>query len=375
MNQQTIIRMKQTFVSIVMLLAALSAFAAKPAIPLLDPEPYDTIMDGKKVGLYTITDGKIAAQVINYGGFIVSVFAPDKDGKYANLVTNYPNIAGYLNYNLGMVGPAVGRFANRIANGMFTLNGKQYQVTRNNGQNTLHGGTKGFDHVVWDVVKASKKAVVMKCVLPDGTDGFPGTLTTFLTYSIEKGGVKVCYEATTDAPTVVSMTTHSYFNLNGVGSGDILGHQLTINADAITEVDQAGIPTGKLIPVEGTPYDFRAPTLLGDRQVAVQGFGFGFGQRVEIPEGKVRQFDHNFCLNHSKAGKVEKVVTLYAPDSGRKMEVWNNHPGMQVYSGARTAIALESQMYPDSPNHPEFPSAVLNPGETYKHTCIYKFVK
>lgn len=349
---------------------------AKSDIPVMSAEPFDTIVDGRAVALYTITNGTIAAQITNYGGFIVSLYAPDKDGKYANLVTNYSDIHHYLNYNLGMVGPSVGRYANRIANGQFTLNGKQYQVTRNQGQHTLHGGTKGFDHQVWEVVKASGKKLVLKCVLPDGTDGFPGTLTTYLTYSITKdNGLSVEYEATTDAPTVVSMTTHSYFNLNGIGSGDIMTHQLTVNADAITEVDRGGIPSGKLLPVEGTPYDFRNTVTLGDRIVAGRGFGFPFGPRQEIPEGKVAQYDHNFCLTHSKANAVEKVVTLFAPESGRKMEVWNNHPGIQIYTGARTAIALESQMYPDSPNHPEFPSVVLNPGEKYSHTCIYKFVK
>lgn len=352
---------------------------AKPKanIPLLQSEPYDTIIDGRHVGLYTITNGKIAAQITNYGGFIVSLFAPDRDGKYANLVTNYPSIHQYMNYNLGMVGPSVGRFANRIALGKFSLDGKDYQVTVNNGRHTLHGGTKGFDHVVWDVVKAGKKQVVLRCVLPDGTDGFPGTLTTTLTYSITSdNGLQVLYEATTDAPTVVNMTTHSYFNLNGIGEGDIMTHQLTVNADAITETDREGIPSGKLTPVEGTPYDFRTATTLGDRIAQMRGFGFGFGgQRPEIPEGKVMQYDNNFCLNHTSAKAVEKVVTLYAPESGRKMEVWNNHPGIQIYTGARRAIALESQMYPDSPNHPEFPSTILRPGEKYTHTCIYKFVK
>lgn len=362
---------KVLFLALALVFGCSLNICAKPNIPLLPSEPFDTIMDGRKVALYTISNGRVAAQVTNYGGFIVSLFSPDKDGNYANLVTNYPNIQRYLNYNLGMVGPSVGRYANRIANGKFTLNGQEYQVTRNSGQHTLHGGTKGFDHVVWDVVKASKKKVVLKCVLPDGTDGFPGTLTTTLTYSItSEGGLSVVYEATTDKATVVSMTTHSYFNLNGVGNGDVMGHQLTVNADYITETDRAGIPSGKLLSVEGTPYDFRKPVTLGDRIVAMQGFGFGFGQRVEIPEGKVRQYDDNFCLNH-KTDKLEKVVTLYSPESGRTMEVWNNHPGIQIYTGARTAIALESQMYPDSPNHSEFPSTVLNPGEKYRHECVY----
>lgn len=356
------------------LVAVTMMVSAQKQIPLLDTAPYDTIVDGKKVALYTISNGKVAAQITNYGGFIVSLFAPDKEGNYANLVTNYPNIHQYPRYNLGMVGPALGRFANRIANATFTLDGKEYQVTKNSGQHILHGGNQGFDHTVWDVVKADEKELVMKCVLADGLDGFPGTLTTTLTYSITNdNGISIAYKAETDKATVVNLSNHSYFNLNGAGNGDILEHTLQVSAANITETDRMGIPTGKLTPVAGTAYDFNSAVKIGDRQVAVQGFGFGFGQRVEIPEGKVRNYDNNFCLTHKDAKKVEKVAELYSPASGRVMEVWNDQPGLQVYTGARTAIALESQKYPDSPNHPEFPSTRLNPGETYQHTCIYKF--
>lgn len=366
--------MKQALIIIAAALLAITRADAKQEIPFIDAAPFDTIVDGKQIKLYTITNGTVGAQVTNYGAFIVTVFAPDRDGNYANLVTSYNSIRQYLRYNLGQVGPAVGRYANRISGAQFTLDGKTYELTRNNGRHTLHSGNQGFDHTIWDVVSTAKDKLVLKCISPDGTDGFPGTLTTTLTYSITKdGGLSVEYEATTDKPTVVSMTTHSYFNLNGVGSGDILGHQLQVLADNITEADRDLIPTGKLTPVEGTPYDFRKPVTLSDRQVAVQGFGFGFGQRVEIPEGKVRQYDTNFCLNHTEQKKVEKVAEVYAPESGRVMEVWNNHPGMQVYTGGRTALALESQMYPDTPNRPEFPSARLDPGQKYQHTCIYKF--
>lgn len=347
---------------------------AKVTIPVVDAAPYDTIIDGKKVALYTITNGKIAAQITNYGGFIVTLFAPDKDGNYTNLVTNYPNIHQYPRANVGMVGPALGRFANRIANAKFTLDGTEYQVTRNSGQHILHGGTKDFSHTVWTVKKATKNALVLTCVLADGLDGFPGNLTTTLTYSITKdNGLSISYEATTDKATVVNMSNHTYFNLNGItAQGDILGHFLTINSNQITEADRGNIPTGNFLSVEGTPYDFRNATKIGDRQVASQG-GFGWGRRQEIPEGKVANYDNNFCLVHSDSKKIEKVATLYSPESGRKMEVWNNHPGLQVYTGSRRAIALESQMYPDSPNHSNFPSTTLRPGEKYTHTCIYKF--
>ena len=355
----------------------MSASAAKPKFPLLDKAPYDTIVDGQKVALYTIQKGKVAAQIINYGGFVVGLYSPDKNGEYTNLVNHYDNIKQYFNYNMGMIGPALGRYANRIANGKFTLDGVEYNITKNSGQHTLHGGAKGFDHTVWKVVKAKKDKLILSCVLPDGLDGFPGTLTTTLTYSITKdGGLQISYEATTDKATVVNLSNHTYFNLDGAGNGDIMDHQLMINAGFITETDRSNIPTGDYGLVDGSPYDFQKPVRIGDRQYSPQpaqgggrgGFG-GFGGQV--PEGMVRNYDNNFCLIHTGTG-VEMVASLYSPKSGRYMEVWNNHPGLQVYTGARTAIALESQMYPDSPNHDSFPSTVLRPGEKYQHTIIYK---
>ena len=359
------------------IVCCMSSMAAKPKFPLLPTAPYDTIIDGQKVALYTIQKGKVAAQIINYGGFVVGLYSPDKNGEYANLVNHYDNIKQYMNYNMGMVGPALGRYANRIANGKFTLDGVEYNITKNSGQHTLHGGAKGFDHTAWKVVKAKKNKLVLSCVLPDGLDGFPGTLTTTLTYSITKdGGLQISYEATTDKATVVNLSNHTYFNLDGSGNGDIMDHELMINAGFITETDRSNIPTGDYGLVDGSPYDFQKPVRIGDRQYSPQpgqgggrgGFG-GFGGQV--PEGMVRNYDNNFCLIHTGTG-VEMVASLYSPKSGRYMEVWNNHPGLQVYTGARTAIALESQMYPDSPNHDSFPSTVLRPGEKYQHTIIYK---
>ena len=358
------------------LICCMPSMAAKPKFPLLPTAPYDTIIDGQKVALYTIKKGKVAAQIINYGGFVVGLYSPDKNGQYANLVTHYDDIHQYMRYNMGMVGPALGRYANRIANGKFTLDGKEYNITKNSGQHTLHGGAKGFDHTAWKVVKAKKNKLVLSCVLPDGLDGFPGTLTTTLTYSITKdGGLQISYEATTDKATVVNLSNHTYFNLDGAGNGDIMDHQLMINAGFITETDRSNIPTGDYGLVDGSPYDFQKPVRIGDRQYSPApgpagrgGFG-GFGGQV--PEGMVRNYDNNFCLVHTGTG-VEMVASLYSPNSGRYLEVWNNHPGLQVYTGARTAIALESQMYPDSPNHDSFPSTVLRPGEKYEHTVIYK---
>lgn len=362
--------MKKTLFTIMLLCACcISSFAQD--IPFADAAPYDTIVDGKKVALYNITDGKVGVQILNYGGFIVTLLTPDKDGKYDNVVTSYPTISQYLRYNLGQVGPALGRFANRIANAHFEIDGVGYDVTKNSRAHILHGGLNGFDHQVWDVVKHTRNKLVMTCTLADGLDGFPGTLTTTLTYSVAKGELKIHYESATDKSTIVNLSHHAYFNLDGVGEGDIMGHQLTINADKITETDRNGIPSGNFIPVAGTPYGFNSAVTIGDRQMDMK--GFRFGQKFEIPEGKVMQYDNNFCLNHSKAGKVEKVATLYSPNSGRVMEVLNDQPGLQVYTGARKAIALESQNYPDAPNHANFPNSVLRPGKKYKHTCIYKF--
>ncbi len=345
----------------------------KTVIPTVDAAAFKTTIDGKAVDLYTLSNDKVTVQITNYGGFIVSMLAPDRVGNYTNIVTHYNSIGEYQKYNLGMVGPALGRFANRIANAKFTLDGKEYNLTKNAREHILHGGNKGFDHVVWDVVSSDSKKLVLKCVLPDGADGFPGNLTTTLTYSLtDDNGLSIAYEATTDKPTVVNLSNHSYFNLNGTGVGDIMNHTLYVEADKITETTQDGIPTGKFLDVAGTAYDFKSGCRIGDRQMQFKGAFFPFGQRIEIPEGKVMQYDNNFCVTHKAKKGVEKVASLYSPESGRILEVWNDHPGLQVYTGARSAIALESQMYPDSPNHKEFPSTVLRPKQKYTHTCIYK---
>ena len=345
----------------------------KTVIPTLDASAFKTTIDGKAVDLYTLSNDKVTVQITNYGGFVVSMLAPDRNGNYTNIVTHYNNIREYQNFNLGMVGPALGRFANRIANAKFTLDGKEYNLTKNAREHILHGGNKGFDHVVWDVVSSDSKKLVLKCVLPDGADGFPGNLTTTLTYSLtDDNGLSIAYEATTDKPTVVNLSNHSYFNLNGTGVGDIMNHTLYVEADKITETTQDGIPTGKFLDVAGTAYDFKSGCRIGDRQMQFKGGFFPFGQKIEIPEGKVMQYDNNFCVTHKAKKGVEKVASLYSPESGRVLEVWNDHPGLQVYTGARSAIALESQMYPDSPNHNEFPSTVLRPKQKYTHTCVYK---
>jgi len=349
----------------------------KAAAPgeLLDKSAFETEMDGKQVSLYTITNGVITAQITNFGGYIVGIYAPDKNGNYTNVVGHNDNIEQYKGFSRNPCGSALGRYANRIANASFTLDGVTYELTKNNGQHILHSGKKGFGNIVWEVEEVKADKLVLSCLSEDGTDGFPGNVKTFLTFSITRdNGVKISYEATTDKATVVNMSHHAYFNLDGFSDGNILDFILTIDADKITEADRTNIPTGKLLDVEGTPYDFRKGVKLGDRQVASPAGRPAPGAAMpEVPEGMVRSYDINFVLNHAKSGKVEKVASLYSPKSGRCMEVLNNHPGMQLFTGNRAAVAMESQMFPDSPNHPEFPSTVLRPGKTYKHTIIYRF--
>ena len=283
---------------------------------LLDKADFEMEIDGKPVSLYTITNGRITAQVTNFAGYIVGIYTPDKDGNYTNVVGHNDNIQQYQTFSRNPVGAALGRYANRIGNATFTLDGVKYEVTKNNGQHTLHGGSKGFDHTVWDVEKVTGSSVVMSCVLEDGLDGFPGTLKTTLTFSItDDDGVAVNYEATTDKPTVCNLSHHVYFNLNGFPAENALDHVVCINADAITETDNTLIPTGKLLPVEGTPYDFRTPVKLGDRQVAAPAGRGAFGgpggpgaQAPAIPDGMVRSYDQNFCLNHTAADQVEVVA-------------------------------------------------------------------
>lgn len=357
---------------------ALSDLQAKAPGELLDKAAFETEIDGKAVSLYTITNGRITAQVTNYGGYIVGIYAPDKDGNYTNVVGHNDNIQQYQTFSRNPVGSALGRYANRIGNGTFTLDGVKYEVTKNNGQHTLHGGRQGFDHVVWDIEEVTAGSVTMSCLLEDGLDGFPGNMKTFLTFSVtDDDGVSIDYKATTDKPTVCNLSHHVYFNLDGFPAENTLGHVIWINADSITEVDNTLIPTGKLLPVEGTPYDFRTPVALSERQMAAPAGRGAFGPGApapEIPEGMVRSYDQNFCLNHTEEGRLEKVASAYSPASGRRMEVYSDQPGLQFFTGNRLAFAMESQLYPDTLNRPEFPGQpVLRPGETYHHTVIYKF--
>ncbi|MFT4222232.1 aldose epimerase family protein [Dysgonomonas sp.] len=350
-------------------------------VTLLDKTAFDKEVDGKPVSLYTLNSGNgLIVQVTNFGLRIVSIWTPDKNGKYDDVAVGYEDIDRYLN-NSGerFLGPVVGRYANRIAKGKFILDGEEYQLPINNNGQCLHGGLKGLDMVVWNVDKVSDKSIDFSYVSPDGEEGFPGEVKIHVNYSVTTDNeLKITYEATTDKPTILNLSNHAFFNLKGEGNGTITDHELFIDADKTIPVDSVLIPTGEITSVEGTPFDFRKATAIGDR----------INQENEQLKNGLG-YDLNWVLN-KKTNGVELVASLYEPNSGRIMEVYTDQPGLQFYSGNffdgntngkynkpikyREAVALETQKFPDSPNHGNFPSTRLNPGEIYKHTCIYKFL-
>jgi len=335
--------------------------------------------DGKAVELYTLSNSKgMEAKIMTYGGIVTSLKTPDKNGKLGDVVLGYDNLDGYLK-STPYFGALIGRYGNRIANGKFTLDGQTYNLATNNGANALHGGLKGFDKVVWTaraLPTSHGPSLILAYVSPGGEEGYPGTLSVTAVYSLtENNELRIDFSATTSAKTVVNLTHHSYFNLRG--SGDILGHILTINADKYTPVDAGLIPTGELRPVAGTPFDFTTPHTIGERINATdEQLKFGGG------------YDHNWVLNRDGDG-LSLAAAVYEVTSGRTMEVWSTSPGLQFYSGNfldgtitgkggwtyqfRNAMCFEPQHFPDSPNHPAFPTTELNPGETYHNTIIYKF--
>jgi aldose 1-epimerase len=346
----------------------------------IDKEAYGEV-DGKPVDLYTLTNANgVEMKVTNYGGIVTSLKVPDKYRNLGDVVLGYDNLQDYVKSN-PYFGCIVGRYGNRIGKAKFTLNGVGYTLAKNNGDNSLHGGIKGFDKVVWDaqaVVGADSVSVEFKYMSKDGEEGFPGNLSVTVTYALTNDDeLKIDYLATTDEVTVVNLTHHSYFNLAGAGSGDILGHELMLAADKFTPVDEGLIPTGELRPVAGTPMDFTQPTVIGDRiNQDYEQLVFGKG------------YDHNWVLN-SGGGSMALAASVYEPKTGRMMKVYTTEPGMQFYAGNfldgsnigkggkayefRNGFCLETQHFPDSPNMPDFPSTVLKPGEEYKTTTIYKF--
>ena len=336
------------------------------------------VHQGKEVFLLTLTNkaGNVI-KLTNFGAKITWIEVPDKNGKKDNVTFGYDTFEGTITGDISY-GSIIGRYANRIAKGKFTLDGVEYNTPINNAPNTLHGGPKGWHSVVWntEVIKDSKlPAVRFTYVSPDMEEGFPGTMNAEVVYTwTDKNEIIMDYKCTTDKKSVLNMTNHAYFNLHGAGNGDILDHELVIKASAFTPVDSVMIPTGEIRPVEGTPLDFRTPHKIGER------IGDSYEQLI-LGNG----YDHNFVLDN----KEDVDASLYEPTSGRVLEVITNQPGLQLYTGnfidgtiighggktyyRRSGLCLESGHYPDSPNHPQFPTTILNPGETFKSTTIFRF--
>jgi aldose 1-epimerase len=360
-----------------------SVTAGAPALAgSIEKRPFGTTPDGKTVEVYTLrNDGKMSVDILTYGGVVHALNVPDRDGKMGNIALGFAKLDDYLTKS-PYFGNITGRYANRIAKGAFTLEGKTYQLATNNGPNALHGGIKGFDKKVWqakEVQSANGVGLELTYTSPDGEEGYPGTLTTKVTYTVtDKNELRIDYEATTDKPTVVNLTNHTYFNLAGEGSGSILGHELMLNASAFTPVDATLIPTGEITKVAGGPMAFTSLTPIGagirndDQQLV---FGRGY--------------DHNWVLDKPSAGALTLAARVHEPTTGRVMEISTTEPGIQFYAGnfldaslvgtsgkmyrQSDGFCLETQHFPDSPNHANFPSTVLKPGEVYKTTTVHRF--
>jgi aldose 1-epimerase len=343
--------------------------------------PFGRMPDGKAVEVYTLRNARgMEVRAITYGAIIQSIRVPDRSGQLGDVTLGYDSLSGYLT-DSPYFGAVVGRYANRIARGRFTLGGKTYQLATNNGLNHLHGGLKGFDKVVWEAKsfqRGDTAGVEFQHTSPDGDEGYPGTLHVSVTYTLTPNNqLEVEYRAKTDRATPVNLSQHSYFNLAGEGSGDILGHILEVDADRYTPVDSTLIPTGELASVRNTPFDFRTPTAIG--------------ARINQPDTQLKYgkgYDHNFVLNRSGPGLVH-AVRVEDPKTGRTLDISTTEPGLQFYSGNfldgtikgkaghvyahRSALVLETQHFPDSPNHPNFPSTILRPGKEYQSRTVFAF--
>jgi aldose 1-epimerase len=345
-------------------------------------QPFGATPDGVPVDVYTLTNaGGVEVRAISYGGIILSLRVPDRDGKLGDVVLGCDTLDGYLE-DSSYLGAIIGRYGNRIAGGRFTLDGQGYSLAVNNGPNALHGGLVGFDKVVWRAESFHNDegvGVVFSYTSPDGDEGYPGTLEVRVTYTLTDANQLIFdYHAVTDRATPVNLTQHSYFNLAGDGAGDILGHELMLNASHFTPIDSTLIPTGEIRSVAGTPFDFRTPSAIG--------------ARIDADDEQIRfggGYDHNFVLERDESESPALAARVYEPTSGRVMEVFTTEPGVQFYSGNfldgtitgkdgqlyrhRSGFCLETQHYPDSPNRPEFPSTILRPGQEYRSRTVYAF--
>lgn len=341
-------------------------------------EAFKADHNGRQTSLFTLRNKNgMVAQITNYGAIIVSIFVPDRQGNFTDVVQGYDNIRDYIQGNDPYMGAIVGRCANRIAKGKFTLEGKQYSLAINNGPNHLHGGKTGFDKVVWDVKSSSSNRLELTYFAKDGEENYPGNVNVSVTYTLtDDNELRLDYKATTDKTTVFNLAGHSYFNLAGEGSGDVYNQELMINAGFFTPTDDTNVPTGEIRTVKGTPMDFTSPKKIGadiDKDDEQLRFGVGY--------------DHNWVLNH-RTGNLDLAARATDPVSGRVLEVYTTQPGVQFYSAnwidnekgkagkryqKRWAFCLETQHFADAVNKPHFPSTILHPGETYQHSCIYKF--
>lgn len=345
----------------------------------LSATDFQTVIDGVSTNLYVLKNNNgMEVTITNYGGRIVSVMVPDKDGNFKDVVLGFDNIDDYTAVDNNF-GATIGRYGNRIANGKINVYGVEYQLPQNNFGHTLHGGPDGYHNKVFNVLHSDNKSLVLTYLSEDGEEGFPGNLDVKVTMTLtDDNAVDIQYEAVTDKETVVNLTNHSYFNLSGDANNSILNDVLMINADSFTPVDDTFMTTGEIATVEGTPMDFRTPTPIGER---IDDYEY---EQLKFGDG----YDHNWVLN--TAGDVSKLAaTVYSPESGIQLEVYTDEPGVQVYTGnfltgadtgkygavygKRNAICLETQKYPDTPNKPDWPSAFLAPGDTYTSRCIYKF--
>ena len=354
--------------------------APKSNVALFPVSDFETVVEGKNVSIYTLKAGDLTMQVTNFGARVVSLWVPDKNGSHEDIVLGYNNIDNYVN-NPGerFLGAVVGPYANRITDGTYTIGEETYNFPQNNNGQTLHGGLKGLDMIVWDVDSVTENAIVLSVVCPDGHDGMPGNRKIVMTYTLTPDNeFEVDYVAETDKATHMNISHHSFFNLKGEGNGTINDHVLYINASATTPVDAVLIPTGEIADVTGTPFDFREAKAIGqDVNVENEQLANGAG------------YDHNWVLDRKTESEIELAASVWEPSSGRYMEVWTDQPALQFYGGNffdgttygkygktlnyRESIALETQKYPDTPHHAHFPSTLLNPGEKYTHVCVYKF--
>ena len=346
-------------------------------IKLINASAFDAEIDGKQTKLYTLKNNNgLIVQITNFGGRIVSLWTPNKNGKFDDIVLGYDSINTYLTSNESYFGAIIGRYGNRIAKGKFTLNDSVYELPINNGENHLHGGIKTFHNMVWDAKQISDTLINLKFYSKDGDQGYPGNLQVDVSYTLTNNNeLKIEYTATTDKATPVNLTNHAYFNLHGAGKGTINDHLLQINASNYTPVIEGLIPKGEIVEVKNTPFDFTKPVTIGERvnsehEQLKRGFGY----------------DHNFVLDGTG---LKKAALVEEPLSGRILEVFTTEPGIQFYGGNfldgegvgknnlsyghRSAFCLETQHFPDSPNNPDFPTTILQPSETYQSICIYKF--